>query len=156
MKIDLVCAGACRDNGKPTQIAGCGVIIILTDDYDRVQSREFGWALGNSSSNLANIQAARLGLSSVLPQFRGNETLLHMSSKFVVDLLKTEIVPKKNIDEISELRRWFSYYPEIVAHTFNDGHIDVETIKRVKDLAKTALERQEHFDSGTVGLDGTK
>jgi ribonuclease HI len=158
MRIDLVCAGACRDNGKPTQIAGCGVIVRFVDEHERVQSRQFGWALGGSTSNLADIMAARLALSSVLPQFRGNHTALHISNMYVFDLLVGEKNPRKNKEEVSELRRWFGYYKDITIilyNKFNAGGdvMDTETIARVQELAKRALESQEHYDSGTVGVD---
>lgn len=170
MKVDLICAGSCRDNGKPTQIAGCGVIVELIDDHDRRQIREFGWALGSSTSNLADIQAARLALSSVLPQFRGYYTTLHVCSKYVFNLLsRTDsskqapytITPKKNLHEISELRKWFGYYKSISVIRYDrsggnvaDGPAPTnEIVLRVGNLARNVMESQQHFDSGTIEIE---
>jgi len=163
MRLDLVCAAASRDNGKPTQLAGCGVIVRLTDSHKRVQTREFGWALGGSTANLAEIMAARLALSSVLPQFRGYTARLFISSRYVDDLLKMDgqhfvVSPSKNKQEVEELRRWYGYYKDIAVYRYNrytdrsDVGVLAECIVRAKELANRALESQEHFDSGTTGL----
>lgn len=164
MRIELVVAGSCLDNGKPTQIAGCGVIVRFIDEHQRLQYREFGWALGGSTANLADLMAARLALSSVLPQFRGNHTALHTSSKYLFEMLIKEskytykVNPRKNKKEVEELRRWFGYYKDISVimynrHNLGDDVIGTDVISRVQDLAKRALESQEHYDSGTVGVD---
>jgi|10_taG_2_1085330.scaffolds.fasta_scaffold00790_10 hypothetical protein len=160
MRVDLVCAGACQDDGLPTQIAGCGIIIRLIDDHDRVQSREFGWALGGSTANLADVQAVRLALSSVLPQFRGYPTILYVNSNYVFNLLEKEnkhtfkATSKKNKSEIEEMRRWFGYYKSISMVKYNQhADMDVEILTRTIQLAQDALESQQHHDSGTIGLD---
>jgi hypothetical protein len=146
MKLDLFCVGVCRDDGEPTQIAGCGIVSKFVDDHDRVQCREFGWALGNSSERLAQLQAARLALCSVLPQFRGYPATLHVSNSIVEKSLDIETDPEEFLYEIVALRTWYGYYKSI---TIIVSPMD----ERVVELANIALDTQQHYDSGTIGVD---
>lgn len=152
MKIDFYCVGMCQDNGKPTQIAGCGVVIVFTDDHDRTKFRTFKYGLGNSTQNLADLQAVRLALSSVRPAFRGGETVLHVNSSYVTRMMEREgkaflSNPQKNSREVTEVRRWYSFYSNISVVVENP---DDDNMMQAKDLAEIGLATQEHSDSGTL------
>jgi len=142
MKVKLIAAGACRDDGEITQVSGCGVVLLFIDEHGREQTREFGWALGGYSANMADVMASRIALSSVLPQFRIGETVLVINSEYVHTFLTEKA--KSDIFEISELLRWFSYYPKITVANGSE-----EEMARAVELAEEALESQENYDSGT-------
>lgn len=152
MKIDLYCVGMCRDNGKPTQLAGCGVVVVFTDDHSRTSFRSFKWALGNSTQNLADLQAARLALASVKSAFRGATSILHTNSSYVLRMLERDgkafvVNPKKNTAEVEEVRKWFGFYNDIAAIVENPND---DNMVQARDLAEMALNTQEHSDSGTL------
>ncbi len=152
MKVDLYVVGACRDNGKPTQIAGCGIVLVFTDEHGRTSFRSSQYGLGNSTQNLADVQATRLALASVRAAHRGTPAVLHISSNYVSRMLECEgkafiASPSKNVVEVREMRRWFSYYSDIlvIVENPNDDHM-----AQAKDQAEISLSTQTHSDSGTL------
>jgi hypothetical protein len=148
--MELYCAFSSRDSGKPTQLAGAGIVLIYTDTNGRSSKRSFGWNLGSSSSGLAEIQSARLALCSVLPQFRGYVTKIY-TTKRVIKILKGETDPKNNQREVAELRKWYGFYKEIDAIPLSE--VSSEDVSEARELAKKSLDEQQHFDSGTVVLE---
>jgi ribonuclease HI len=153
MKIDMFCVGACKNNGKPDQSAGAGIVLVHQDDSGRVRRREFGFPLGSSNAYLAEIQTVRLALSSVLPAMRHVPTEIHLITQHATKMLHTRdhaytAVPKKHADEVGKLREWYAYYPKTRLTTEAKNH---EDIVRAKELAKTAIETNEEHDSGTIG-----
>lgn len=152
MKFDLYSVGLCRDNGQPTQIAGCGVILVYTDNHNRVSFRSAKYGLGYSTQNMANLQAARLALASVKSHYRDQSTVLHTNSEYVARMLKRDgqnfvMSPAKNAEIVEEMRRWFSYYKNIsvIVENQNDEHM-----LQAKDLAEVGLATQIRSDSGTM------
>lgn len=149
MNIDMYCVGFCRDNGKPTQIASCGIVIIATDGV-ATKSREFGYALGNSTANMAEIQSIRLALASVAPAHRGSRVAVHTTSKYALKMLEQQAdgtfasTPSKNVDIINEMRKWLGYYRDIELVM---EIADVPELLRAKELARSAVEHQENYDS---------
>jgi ribonuclease HI len=142
----------CRDNGKPTQIAGCGVVVVFTDDHNRTQFRTYKYGLGNSTQNLADLQAVRLALASVRPAFRGGEAILHVNSSYVLRVMEREgkafiVNPKKNVREVTEVRKWYGFYNDISVVMENPND---DNMMQAKDLAEMGLATQEHSDSGTL------
>lgn len=153
MKFDFYCVGLCRDNGKPSQIAGAGIVLVSEDDTGRKRQREFGFPLGGSNSSLAEIQAVRLAMSSIVPNMRHHPTTIHALGTYASRMLATEnheylAKPAKNTDEVGELRKWYAFYPK---GRVVKGDKAVEGIVRAKELAKAALESQEEYDSQTIG-----
>lgn len=152
MKIDFYCVGMCRDDGEPTQIAGCGIVIVFTDDHNRVKFRSFQYGLGNSSQNLADLQAIRLALSSVTSMFRSGRADVHTDSPYAAQMLERDgkaFVVDSDVNEVIEARRWYGYYGDITV-VVEDPQDD--SMVQARDLAEIALATQEHSDSGT--LDG--
>lgn len=153
MIIELYCAGACRDNGKPTQLAGGGVVLRAHDDKD-VKERNFSYGFGNSTANLADVQAVRLALASIAPQYRRHKAILHIISNYVLSMLAKDgpgfkREPVKNSEEISDLRRRIGRYSDLeVIHAKADDPL----IKRAKDLAKRGLDTQQNTDSKTLSV----
>lgn len=152
MKFDLYCAGLCRDNGKLSQIAGAGIVLV-NEDVDQVRRRELGFPLGSSNTYLAEIQAVRLALASIKPGMRHHPTVIHAVGQYAARLLATRdheyvVKPSKNVEEIGELRKWYSFYPKIQVVKADKAAVEVI---RARELAKVALETQEEYDSQTMG-----
>lgn len=145
--LELYCAFSSRDNGKPTQLAGAGVVLIYTDQNGRSYKRSFGWSLGSSNSSLAEIQSARLALCSVLPQFRGYKTKIY-TTKRITKMLSGESNPKNHQKEIAELKKWYGFYKDI--EVIPSSQVLSDYVSEAKELAKKSLDEQQHFDSGTV------
>ena len=156
MKIDFYCVGVCQNDGEPTQLAGCGIVVVLTDDHNRTKFRTFKYALGNSTQKLADLQAVRLALASVRSSFRSGNAHLHIDSTYVARILEKS--GKAFIESLSEykreaqeVRQWFGYYSRILVIVENQND---ENMLQAKDLANIGLATQEHSDSGTLdGLD---
>lgn len=168
MKFDIYTVGVCQNDGHPTQIAGCGVVMVFTDDYDRVSFRSANYGLGNSTQNLADIQAIRLALASVRALHRSVPTVLHTNSHYVNMVLECfsddisqsapeqltgkdfVVKPTKNVDAIAEMRRWFSYYNEITVVVEDLDDPLIPNMTQAKDQADIALVTQMRSDSGTL------
>lgn len=158
MKIDLYCVGMCRDDGEPTQLAGCGIVVASTDDHNRTKYRTFKYALGNSTQDLADLQAVRLALSSVKSAFRDSTVVLHTDSPYAARMLE----PVETLtsmygygSEVTEVRRWYGYYDDISVVVEDPDDVLLpqkshDSMVQAKDLAKMGLATQEHSDSGTL------
>lgn len=151
MKIDIYCVSVCSGD-EFTRLAGCGIIIIFTDEHSRTRFRTYQYGLGNSSQNLADLQAARLSLASIKSPFRKYDTCLHINSQHVFNMLSKNgrsfvYEPLEDIVVVKDLRRWFGYYNNIriMIENGNDDHMT-----QVFDLANNGLMTQEHIDSGTI------
>ena len=148
MKIDLYCVGMCRDDGEPTQLAGCGIVVASTDDHNRTKYRTFKYALGNSTQDLADLQAVRLALSSVKSAFRDSTTILHTDSPYAARML--EPVFCGHI-EITEIRKWYGYYDDISVVVEDPDDILLpqkshDSMVQAKDLAKTYNKQNSHYN----------
>jgi len=153
MKIDFYCVGICRDDGKPTQLAGCGIVIVFTDDQNKTKFRSSKYGLGNSTQNLADLQTVRLALASVKSSFRGVEsTIIHTSSPHAAKMLEREGKAfvagiSENTHVVDEIRKWFGFYSNISIIVENPND---DNMIQAKDFADIALVTQEHSDSGTL------
>ena len=87
MRFDIYRSSICKDNGKPTQLAACGILIVYTDEtYSK--KRGYGYGLGNSTKNLADVQSVRLALASIASKYRHIQTFLHISNPYVTSMLE--------------------------------------------------------------------
>lgn len=154
MKIDFYCVSICQNDGEPTQLAGCGIVVVFTDDHNRTKFRTFKYALGNSTQRLADLQVIRLALASVRSPFRSANACLHINSTYAARMLEKS--GKAFVEsffeyeyEIKEVRQWFGYYGKMY---FVVGDMSNENMLQAKYLADIALATQEHADSGTLEL----
>ena len=168
MKFDIYTVGVCQNDGHPTQIAGCGMVLVFTDDFERISFRSMNYGLGNSTQNLADIQAIRLALASVRASHRSLPTVLHTNSHYanmVLECFSDDISqsapepligkdfvvkPTKNVDTIAEMRRWFSYYDEITVIVEDPDDPLANYMTQARDQADIALTTQTRSDSGTL------
>jgi len=151
MKISMTCAGYCFNNGKPDQRAGCAVLLDYSDDYDRTADRVICQPVGGSTKPRAEIMAATYGLMSISrKKFRKScEVVLHVP-QYIAGLLETvedgnyKSSPKKNPDEVAELRLWVSYFDNLRAVAASK-----EDLTRCLNLAKECADTQKASDTGT-------
>lgn len=145
--IDIYCVGMSQGEDL-TLLGGCGIVLVYTDDYKRIQQREFHFGLGGSNIDLCEIQAVRLGLAATTPAIRGVKTTLHIRSTFVADGL-TKTLDVHCSDAMKEARRWYSYYKNIhvVVHSEPNG-----LLQKAAQLANIGMTTQREFDSQTVRI----
>jgi hypothetical protein len=55
--------------------------------------------------------------------------------------------PKKNVREVTEVRKWYGFYNDISVVMENPND---DNMMQAKDLAEMGLATQEHSDSGTL------
>lgn len=144
MRIDGYCAACCIDEGDPTQLAGCGIILSYIDSAGRKKSREFGFALGGSDFELASIQSVRLALSSIIPAHRNYESVIRTDNPRIVDILNG--ADTRYVQASKVLKQWFGFYSDL--KVIYDG----VRSSRASEIALKVAEEQEHYDSGS--LDG--
>lgn len=144
MTIDIYCTGFSSGQDL-TVLGGAGVVLVFTDAHKRTQKREFYFALGGSTQDLADTQAVRLGLAAVAPAFRGAKTTVHVSSPIIADGLTTL---GQAGHAVQEARRWYGYYKDIQVVLHSEP---TALLERAEQLARTATTTQKDFDSLTQG-----
>lgn len=150
MKIKISAAGIALNNGKITQKAGCVACLEIEDDLSRKAIRYISYPIGNATTPCAEINAARIGLASVLRKYRKTALVSLYTTQYVVNLLERNddksyvMEPKKNEKEVADLRRWASYYTSLSTHVY-----DKESISDIYELAKECANSQRPKDSGT-------
>jgi hypothetical protein len=145
--IEIYVAGAVRDEGEVSMMGGAGVVISFMDEHRRRQKREFHFGLGASPLALAEIQAARLGLASVLPAFRDRPTVLYTTSPELAAVVTDgAVVDDAFATQVTELRRWQSYYKDLSVEMMI---VPTEPMVRAKNLAEAGLRDQKAYDSET-------
>ena len=150
MKINIICAGYCFNNGKPDQRAGCAVYLEFDDDYDRHADRLISEPVGNSTKPRAEILAATYGLMAIERKFRKVCPVTICVPRYVAGLLERgedgeyKTNPKKNAEEVKQLREWASYFTrlKIVPSSVAD-------LSRCLALARTCADKQKGTDTGT-------
>lgn len=145
MKITMFCDVVVENNGQPTQMAGCGIILV-GEEKNQTRKRFLSFGLGGSDIELANIQVVRLALASVLPPFRRNPVFLHFTERNALDQIcqdKSENYPH----QFAEMRRWYSYYNNIslILDTSDD-----ENLVQANKLASIACKTQKNTDSNIL------
>lgn len=149
MKFEIYCAGLSRDEGQISQIGGCGIVLLATDGQRRVQCREFAFGLGSSSQMLADVQAARLALASIVPAMRVHRCFLFIDSQDVANFLTSPATVLGIREQVAELKRWYGYYKDVSVNLLSAIHPRFE---RAKELAKQGLDSQAPYDSGTFAI----
>ena len=79
MDLKLFAAGHAFDNGKPSQRAGCAVILVARDG-DMVKCREISHYLGAVTGPQAELHGAYLALAAVKPALRSSDVVLAVGS----------------------------------------------------------------------------
>ena len=144
METIIITAANTRNNGNPDQKSGCAWDLFHYDDEGRTGRRTISQPLGNCTLPLAQVNVARLGLASIVKKFRKHKVTLLVST-YVHDILVGGKQPKKNKDEIDELRRWVAYFTDLKVELVPQTRKDSE----LQELAKECAKEQVQSDTGT-------
>jgi hypothetical protein len=149
MIIHMYATGVAMNNGKPTQKAGTGVILEAVDSVGRKVSRTISYPVGNCTTPCAEINAARIALASVVKKYRKEAIVTLHVSPYVAKLFEMEgenfkTNPKKNAEQVAELRRWSGYFEKLKVKASSRDDLMIPL-----DLAKQCAETQNKSDTGT-------
>jgi len=149
MNIKITTAGYCFNNGKPDQRAGCGVALEYDDEFGRAAERFIAHPAGDSTKPKAEIQSVSLGLMCVGRKFRKICVVELRVPRYVAGLLVKDgddfkQTPKKNVEEVEELRKWYGYYANIKV-----VEAKADDLAQAMTMAKECADTQEPADTGT-------
>jgi len=132
--------GACSCNPGP---AGIGIVLIYKD-----HKKEISKFIGESTNNIAELTAIKVGLESIKEGHRDKPTVVYTDSAYCHGLLTKDWKAKKNIELVMELRSLvaqFNYlgFKKVKGHANNLIH------NRADELATTAI--KENCENGFTG-----
>jgi len=134
MKIDIYCYSITEDSDA-LRSSSCGVLLVVGDG--RYRHRIYGYTLGSSSEEEAMFRSVVLGLSAVLPGFRGLPACLYICHPEIEAMISSR--PKA--------LRWYTYYKDISIEIIDELN---NYMLVAKSAAERALKDQENYDSGTI------
>lgn len=137
-----------KDNGKPTQVGGCG-IYLESHNNKLTSKRSFRFNFGNVTKNQADIKAAQIGLNCIADKYRWDKIQLY-PGEYVARMLEKKddnfsAKPVKNADIIWELREFISKFGNLTI--INDT---TEQYEIAKELGKESVIKTQPFDSETI------
>lgn len=161
MNIDIYATGL-QAGPKNNKQAGCAIILLATDNKNRTIKRAMTFPLKNSTTNLAALQAARLGLLALRPYLAKREysISLHVDNPYVIDMIEKlppspgsdqvyRASPKTNNEVVTALRTLYELFNTVsVGYRKFDSGIGNEC----RILANGAAMTQTATDSGTREL----
>jgi len=166
MEINVYSATHCNDSNGPTQMSGCGIILIAKHIIEGIYSdksmsweRRLSYGLGNSDKYMAELQSAKLALMAVSAA-DVDVVNFYVAEDAVVDMLDKKLKPKfklggpdyannpaiKYASYAAELRRWDGFFASLLIHKISDSH---ELMASTGALAKSAADNQKNTDTGT-------
>jgi len=165
MQLKVYAVGCCLNEGYATQLAGCGILLIAIDEIDGVYAdysskmiRKYSYGLGDTGQDLADLQAVRLALASVGPDFRKCPTEIFVNNQIVPDFVivkpnqflarTTTLGMFSDEDAIKDLYKWVGFYDDITIK-FGSTLDDEKYMKEAMSLAEDAAALQKQSDSGT-------
>lgn len=141
--------GASSGNPGP---AGAGVVMICG-----AHRKEISRPLGETTNNVAELEAVRLGLEAV--KRRGLPIRVFTDSTYVEGVLTRNWKPKANRELIAKIRGLLRKFPDLRMAVVK-GHADVEENERADALATAAAKKSAGSRSGSgphpVGEDGAR
>jgi len=158
MQLKVYAVGCCLNEGYVTQLAGCGILLVAINEIDGVYAdcsskmiRRFSYGLGDSGQDLADLQAVRLALASVGPDFRKYPTEIFVNNQIAFDAVAAKPVPEAFNDKsvIKGLRKWAGFYDNLTATLSGFTLDDKKHIGEAMLLAEDAAALQKQSDSGT-------
>ena len=160
MQLKMYAVGCCLNEGYVTQLAGCGILLIAIDEIDGIYAdrsskmiRKYSYGLGDSGQDLADLQAARLALASVGPDFRKHPTEIFVNNQIVLDIVAAGIFAGHTVrfddeDAIKDLYKWIGFYDNATIKLV-ESTSDKKYIEEAMSLAEDAAAIQKRSDSGT-------
>jgi hypothetical protein len=165
MQLKVYAVGCCLNEGYVTQLAGCGILLAAIDKIDGVYAncsskkiRRFSYGLGDSGQDLADLQAVRLALASIGPDFRKYPTEIFVNNQIVFDVTaaKTPEVFNDKLHQlllvqnvIKDLRKWIGFYDDAAVKLSGFTSDDKKYMEEAMSLAENAAALQKQSDSGT-------
>lgn len=155
MKNEIFCFGYCKNNGKENQEASAGIVLTHEDDHGRTCRREIGIPFGDINMYQADLKSVIIGLLSIRNFAQSSPITITVPTDYAPRMLKYEIehkkrvyvnVPRKSEECVSQLRECFDKFRIAVVKQDKDN----PDVLRAKELAVTALDSNESYDSGTV------
>lgn len=150
MQLSVFAVGHCGAAESLARLAGCGIVLVYSDNHGRVIKRELAFALNNSPPELADLQAVRLALATVKPLARTGSTMLHITSLLTykqLHLVDGEYqADSKFTAALHDARFWLERYPNVILAVIGES----AELARAAELARNACTTQRHFDSGTI------
>jgi|32_taG_2_1085360.scaffolds.fasta_scaffold07406_3 hypothetical protein len=147
MSFQIFCEIKVKNENQPTQLAGCGILLVYKDEeLKESNARTFKYGLGSNAAVSASLIAMRLALSSIKPAFRKQSVELFVSP----DLFKAYQLEELSSDwerkSKSELERWMGYYKDLkITENAAFKHQDI-----LSELSLQGCESQTAGDSGTI------
>ena len=146
MKIELYCADAALDGNH-----GCGATLTADDDGRR-KKRTFASWIGKIDSTVAQLQAVRIGLSSLTS--KKHEIIAHVSDGRTAEALhKTRdgylTEPVENVELVTEVRKLASSFMSFCC--FVDASGD-KFMMEAESAARSVLGTKGRYDSETQDL----
>jgi len=166
MELDVYSATCCDNPDTPTQMAGCGMILIAKHIVQGVYSnksasweRRLSYGLGNSDKYMSELQSAAMALMAVSAA-SADVVNLYIAEDAVIDMLSKKPKPKfklggpeyannptiKYATHAFELRRWDGYFTSLFIRKITDSH---ELMASASALAAAAAAAQKNTDTGT-------
>jgi len=159
MQLKIYAVGCCLNEGYVTQLAGCGILLVAVDEIDGIYAdrsskmiRKYSYGLGDSGQDLADLQAVRLALASVGPDFRKYPTEIFVNNQIVHDIVglrRLDPTGEDDEDVIKDLYKWIGFYDnatiKLIGSTLDGKKYMEETML----LAENAAAIQKQSDSGT-------
>lgn len=162
----MYAVGCCLNEGYVTRLAGCGILLIAIDEIDGIYAdrsskmiRKYSYGLGDSGQDLADLQAVRLALASVGPDFRKHPTEIFVNNQVVPDIIAakpgTSCALYHRFDEahclpvIKDLHKWVGFYDNAIVKLIESTSDDKKYMKEAMSLAEDAAAIQKQSDSGT-------
>lgn len=152
MEIKIYAASSSAKKDK-TRKSGCAVMLVgVTKDGTKL-TRSMGFKLGDATTNLASIQAARLALMSLDDeQYEKASVRLTVDTKYCFSMFENDgdkylVNPKANSDAVKSLREWFE--------RVHDLEVDYEKpssgiLGECAAMAQVAAVSQVSNDTGTM------
>ena len=166
MEINVYSATHCNDPNGPTQMSGCGIVLIAKHIIEGIYSnksmswdRRMSYGLGNSDGYMAELQSAKLALMAVSAA-NVDVVNFYVAEDAVIDMLDKKPKPKfklggpdyannpaiKYASYAAELRRWDGFFASLLIYKISNSH---ELMASASDLAKVAADNQKNTDTGT-------
>lgn len=132
------------------KVIGCAAHLTHEDNLGRSATRYLSFPLMEGSAPLAELTAARIGLSSIKESVREDKTLLY-ASEYVTRMLKTDrdgeysTKARQNAEEVAALRELFESFADISVADYSS-----EALEQVTADARTAAETRQTTDTGSL------
>ena len=162
MSFKLFCGVKVQNENEPTQLSGCGIMTVYTDDdTGESQARTFKYGLSSNDKISAYLITFKLTLASIKPKFRSQKVGLYIPPEGLKVYNKycetrchgSACLSDWVVSRADEAIKWFGFYSNIEVLEFNKDELfankwGVDVM--LNNLSKQGCESQDLSDSGTT------